>query len=130
VAVRALADRLERHQVAVYLAALGAGVLIGLVAPDAAGLFEAMIYPVLGALLYATFLQVPFTALRAAFGDRRFLLGFDVWRAAASALPARSRSRHRSNDEQADSSRSHATKPNLWLTQVRRDQSRFAPAGP
>ena len=30
--------------------------------------------PVLGALLYATFLQVPFTALRAAFADRRFLL--------------------------------------------------------
>ncbi len=28
----------------------------------------------LGALLYATFLQVPFTALRAAFRDRRFLL--------------------------------------------------------
>ena len=36
--------------------------------------FEALIYPVLGALLYATFLQVPFTALRAAFADRRFLL--------------------------------------------------------
>ena len=33
-----------------------------------------MIYPVLGALLYATFLQVPFTALRAAFADRRFLV--------------------------------------------------------
>lgn len=36
--------------------------------------FEAAIYPVLGALLYATFLQVPFTALREAFADRRFLL--------------------------------------------------------
>jgi ACR3 family arsenite efflux pump ArsB len=35
---------------------------------------EVLIYPVLGALLYATFLQVPFTALRAAFGDRRFLV--------------------------------------------------------
>ena len=59
---------------AVYLVALATGVLIGLVAPGADGAFEALIYPVLGALLYATFLQVPFTALRAAFGDRRFLL--------------------------------------------------------
>jgi ACR3 family arsenite transporter len=72
--VSALADRLERHQVAAYLVALATGVLIGLVAPGADGVFEALIYPVLGALLYATFLQVPFTALRAAFGDRRFLL--------------------------------------------------------
>jgi ACR3 family arsenite transporter len=35
--------------------------------------FEALIYPVLGALLYVTFVQVPFTAVRAAFSDRRFL---------------------------------------------------------
>ena len=72
--MRAAADRLEQHQVAVYLAALAVGVLIGVVAPDAEGLFEALIYPVLGALLYATFLQVPFTELRAAFQDRRFLI--------------------------------------------------------
>ena len=65
---------LERRQVAVYVAALATGVLIGLVAPGSAGAFEALIYPVLGALLYATFLQVPFTALREALADRRFLL--------------------------------------------------------
>ncbi len=67
-------NRLERHQVAVYVAALAAGMLIGALAPGSAGTFEALIYPVLGALLYATFLQVPFTALREAFADRRFLL--------------------------------------------------------
>ena len=67
-------NRLERHQVAIYVAALAAGMMIGVLAPGAAGTFEALIYPVLGALLYATFLQVPFTALRAAFADRRFLL--------------------------------------------------------
>jgi ACR3 family arsenite efflux pump ArsB len=65
---------LERHQVPVYLAGLAAGVLVGLAAPGADDAFEALIYPVLGALLYVTFLQVPFTALRAAFRDRRFLL--------------------------------------------------------
>ena len=69
-----MADRLERHQIAVYIYALAAGVLIGLGAPDADRAFEALIYPMLGALLYATFLQVPFTALRAAFRDRRFLV--------------------------------------------------------
>ncbi len=69
-----LAERLERRQVAAYLVALVAGVSIGLAAPGADDAFEALIYPVLGALLYATFVQVPFTALRAAFADRRFLL--------------------------------------------------------
>ena len=69
-----LADRLEGHQVAVYLAAIGAGVLVALSAPDADDAFESLIYPVLGALLYATFVQVPFAALLSAFADRRFLL--------------------------------------------------------
>lgn len=59
---------------AVYLAALGVGVLTALLAPGARVGFEALVYPVLGALLYATFLQVPFVALRAAVADRRFLL--------------------------------------------------------
>ena len=68
-----LADRLERHQVALYLLALAAGAVFGLAAsPDDA--LEPAIYPVLGALLYVTFLQVPLTELRAAFADRRFLL--------------------------------------------------------
>jgi ACR3 family arsenite transporter len=68
-----LADRLEDRQVPVYLFAVLVGGLIGLVAPGTEHAFEALIYPVLGALLYATFLQVPFTALREAFSDRRFL---------------------------------------------------------
>ncbi|MEV4418515.1 bile acid:sodium symporter [Patulibacter sp. NPDC049589] len=68
------AARLEHHQIPVYLGAVVVGGLIGLVAPGTEHAFEALIYPVLGALLYVTFLQVPFTALRAAFSDRRFLL--------------------------------------------------------
>ena len=59
---------------AVYLAAIALGVAVGLAAPGADRTFEALIYPTLGALLYATFLQVPFTGLREAFGDRRFLV--------------------------------------------------------
>jgi arsenite transporter len=72
--VTAFVNRLERHQVPAYLAAVATGVAIGLAAPSSDTAFEALIYPVLGALLYATFAQVPFTALRAAFSDRRFLL--------------------------------------------------------
>ena len=68
-----LAERLERHQIAVYLAALAVGAAVGLSAPGADDALEGAIYPVLGALLYVTFLQVPFTELRAAFADRRFL---------------------------------------------------------
>ena len=67
-------ERLERHQVPIYFGALALGVLVGLLAPDADDALEAAIYPVLGALLYVTFLQVPFVELRAAFGDRTFLV--------------------------------------------------------
>ncbi len=69
-----LADRLEHHQVSAYLLAVVVGALVGVVAPGTDGTFEILIYPVLGALLYVTFLQVPFPELRAAFRDRRFLL--------------------------------------------------------
>lgn len=72
--MREIAVRLERHQVLVYVGGLAVGVLIGLLVPGTEGAFESAIYPVLGALLYVTFLQVPFVELRAAFGDRRFLL--------------------------------------------------------
>jgi ACR3 family arsenite transporter len=71
--VTGFAARLEDRQVVVYFAALAVGVMLGVVAPGADAAFEALIYPVLGALLYATFLQVPFTALRAASADRHFL---------------------------------------------------------
>lgn len=64
---------LERRQVPVYLLAIVVGGLIGWSAPQSEHAFEALIYPVLGGLLFVTFLQVPFTSLRAAFGDRRFL---------------------------------------------------------
>lgn len=72
--VEGAAARLERHQVPVYLGAVLAGVVVGLAAPGTEDALGAAISPVLGALLYVTFLQVPFTALREGFADRRFLL--------------------------------------------------------
>ena len=71
---RSAAERLERRQVPIYLLALGAGVALGAAIPSAESAFEAAIYPVLGALLYVTFLQVPFDRLREAARDRTFLL--------------------------------------------------------
>lgn len=68
-----IAERLERRQVPVYLGALVVGGLIGAVAPAAEHAFEAAIYPVLGALLYVTFLQVPFDRIKETLKDRRFL---------------------------------------------------------
>jgi ACR3 family arsenite efflux pump ArsB len=65
--------QLDQHQVAVYLLGLTAGAAVGLSASGAAPALEHAIEPVLAALLYATFLQVPFTALSRAFRDGRFL---------------------------------------------------------
>lgn len=67
----AAVERLERHQVALYAVAIIAGVAAGW-APGA-HLLGAVITPVLGALLFATFLAVPFTAIGRAFADLRFL---------------------------------------------------------
>ncbi|WP_091232138.1 arsenic resistance protein [Microbacterium sp. 3J1] len=63
----------ERHQIGLYLAAIAAGAAVGLVAPDIAHPLEIAINPVLGLLLYATFLGVPFAMIGRAFRDLRFL---------------------------------------------------------
>ncbi len=64
---------LEQRQIAAYLAALLLGAWLGSAAPATAPALELAIYPVLGIMLYATFLQVPFAALTRAFRDVRFL---------------------------------------------------------
>lgn len=64
---------MERHQVLLYLAALVGGAGIGLALPSVAHPAELAINPVLGLLLYATFLGVPFAKIGQAFRDWRFL---------------------------------------------------------
>lgn len=63
----------ERHQVAIYLMALLAAAAAGLTAGGSSRALEGAVEPVLAALLYATFLQVPFIALARSLGDGRFL---------------------------------------------------------
>lgn len=66
-------EGLERNQIPIYAAALFAGAVVGLISPAVGSVLEAAIYPVLGVLLYATFLQVPFSELRSAAASGRFL---------------------------------------------------------
>ncbi|WP_168702157.1 arsenic resistance protein [Gordonia paraffinivorans] len=66
-------DRLERHQVALYLLAIGSGLVLGLAAPAAAESLDVAVTPFLAALLYVTFLQVRAADLAAALRDRGFL---------------------------------------------------------
>lgn len=56
-----------------YLVAIAVGASAGLLVPAVARPLESAIIPVLGVLLYATFLGVPFAAIRSAFADWRFL---------------------------------------------------------
>lgn len=65
---------LERRQVWIYLAAIVGGLVLGSVAPGIGPRFEALLWPVLAALLYATFVQVPLLHVRDAFRDGRFVL--------------------------------------------------------
>lgn len=66
--------RLERHQVWIYLAAIAGGLLLGGVAPSLGPRLETLLWPVLVALLYANFVQVPLLHVRDAFRDGRFVL--------------------------------------------------------
>ncbi|MFH9073204.1 arsenic resistance protein [Streptomyces alboflavus] len=68
-----LVDRMDDHQVAVYLIAMAAGAALGLAAPDAGPGLEHAINPVLAALLFVTFLQVPARELLRSLRDARFL---------------------------------------------------------
>ncbi|GAA3919871.1 arsenic resistance protein [Microbacterium invictum] len=63
----------ERHQVVLYLVAIMVGAATGLLAPRLGPALELAITPVLGVLLYATFLGVPFARIGGAFRDGRFL---------------------------------------------------------
>lgn len=63
---------LERHQIAWYLGAIAAGLAGGLLVPGASRL-DVAVTPVLGLLLFATFLGVPFGSVLRAFRDGRFL---------------------------------------------------------
>ncbi|MFE4644994.1 arsenic resistance protein [Streptomyces sp. NPDC056652] len=64
---------MERHQVAVYVGALAAGALVGSAAPAAGPGLAHAINPVLAALLYVTFLQVPASELIRSLRAGRFL---------------------------------------------------------
>ncbi len=64
----------EKHQIALYLAAIVAALIFGLATSDGTGQsLEHAIEPVLAALLFATVLQVPFLDMAASFRDARFL---------------------------------------------------------
>lgn len=64
---------MERHQVELYIAAMAFGVLLGSLLPKAAAGLEMSINPVLGLLLFATFLGVPLVQVGRAFRDLHFL---------------------------------------------------------
>ncbi|GAB4355392.1 MAG: arsenic resistance protein [Immundisolibacter sp.] len=65
---------LERRQAWIYLAAIVGGLILGSRWPEVEPHFEALLWPVLAALLYATFVQVPLLHVREAFRDGRFVL--------------------------------------------------------
>lgn len=68
-----LTARLERHQVALYLAALVLGAVLGLSFAGLAGPAQTVTTPVVGLLLYVTFLTIPFARIGQAVRDLRFL---------------------------------------------------------
>lgn len=63
---------LERRQVWIYLLSIVAGLLVGSRWPAIAPHLEALLWPALVVLLFATFVQVPLLHLRDAFRDHRF----------------------------------------------------------
>lgn len=63
---------LEKYQVIIYLAAIGFGLVVGRLFPDNVSFLQVLLWPLLGVLLYTTFIQVPLVYLRKIFVDLRF----------------------------------------------------------
>ncbi|ATG52901.1 arsenic resistance protein [Brachybacterium vulturis] len=67
-------ERAERHQVALYLLAIAAGLALGALAPGTAPPLEVAVEPAIAALLLVTFHGIPLRGAAAALRDGRFLL--------------------------------------------------------
>ncbi|MCK9899561.1 hypothetical protein MXD63_05660 [Frankia sp. Cpl3] len=65
---------MDAHQIGVYLTAMTVGAVLGHTAPGLGPGLEHAINPLLGALLYVTFLQVPAADLVRSLRDGRFLI--------------------------------------------------------
>ena len=65
---------MERHQVTMYLVALAAGSLVGILLPEIADPAGYAVNPAIALLLYVTFLGVPFARIGSSLRDTRFLL--------------------------------------------------------
>ena len=76
--MRTLIERVERHQVPLYLAALAVGAGAGVALPGVAHPAESAINPVLGLLLYATFLMALLPAYLWAFVGAEFVAAVDL----------------------------------------------------
>lgn len=66
-------EKIEQHQAWIYLIAILTGMTLGYTAPTLTASWESLIWPLMAGLLYATFTQVPFVNMAAAFRDKRFL---------------------------------------------------------
>ncbi|WP_018877674.1 arsenic resistance protein [Thioalkalivibrio sp. ALE28] len=66
-------ERLEQYQVLIYLVAIALGLGLGLSEPEFGAMLDAVLWPVLGLLLYATFTQTPLNHMGAAFREPRLL---------------------------------------------------------
>ncbi|GAA1761196.1 arsenic resistance protein [Agromyces humatus] len=71
--MRRLVDWWDHHQVALYLAAIASGGVFGILVPAAGPALAVATNPVLGLLLFATFLGVPLIEVGRSFRDIRFL---------------------------------------------------------
>lgn len=66
-------EDVRHNQASIYAVAVLVSVGTGFGAPEAAPYFELIINPVLAALLYVTFLEVPFVRIRRSFRNTRFM---------------------------------------------------------
>ncbi|AZL10498.1 hypothetical protein [Brevibacterium aurantiacum] len=61
--MKGIVETMERRQIGLYLLAIVAGGVFGWLVPSTSETLEHWINPVLGLLLYATFLGIPFAAI-------------------------------------------------------------------
>lgn len=67
-------EKLEQHQIKIYLLCFGAGLALGLISTNPTSPLEKLLEPAIAVLLYTMFCQIPFKQLFDGFQQKRFLL--------------------------------------------------------
>lgn len=71
-------EKLEQHQIKIYLLCFASGLILGITSTNQTSPLEKLLEPAIATLLYTMFCQIPFKQLLSGFQQKRFLLALMI----------------------------------------------------